>query len=280
MSGPGGSDKVDVIGHIIDGNILEYFSFFTGNVEKLHLPQFRNFDLSIGHSTITIPLKLFSITRHVVFMWVAAFLLILIFVLLYPKRSLIPRGFQALFEPILLFLRDEIVRPVMGKEGDEFLPYLWTLFMFIWACNLLGLVPMGATATANISVTASLAFCTFCMIHGSGIKKFGFVAYAKSIVPPVPWFVLPLMIVVEVMGLLVKPIALTIRLAANMVAGHAVLLSIMGFIFIFKSWFLSIGVVFAAMAICLLELIVAVVQAYIFTFLSTVFIGMAINPEH
>lgn len=280
MSGPGGSDKVDVIGHIIDGNKLEYFNFFTWNVNTLDLPRFKNISLNIGHNTIEIPLSLLSITRHVVFMWIAAALLIVIFVLLYNKRSLVPRGVQAFFEPILLFLRDEIVRPIMGKEGDVFLPYLWTLFMFIWTCNLLGLVPMGATATANISVTASLALCTFCMIHGSGIKKFGFVPYAKSIVPHVPWFVLPLMIVVEVMGLLVKPVALTIRLAANMVAGHAVLLSIMGFIFIFKSWFLSIGVVFAAMAICLLELIVAVVQAYIFTFLSTVFIGMAINPEH
>lgn len=213
-------------------------------------------------------------------MWIAAFLLILIFVVLYPKRALIPRGVGALFEPVLLYLRDEVIRPVMGKEGDHYLPFLWTLFFFIWFCNLLGLVPLGATATANISVTASLALCTFVAIHGSGIKKFGFVAYAKSIVPQVPIFVLPLLIVVEVIGLIVKPVALTIRLAANMVAGHAVLLSILGFIFVFKSGFLAVGIVGATTAIFLLEVLVATIQAYIFTFLSTVFISMAINPEH
>jgi F-type H+-transporting ATPase subunit a len=288
MSGPAGAeDKVDVVGHIVDANYLEWFNPFTLSHGHIKLEPFKDMTVTLFENTalqmdVTLPLHLFSITKQVVMLWISAALCILVFVLLYAKQRLVPegKGVQSLFEPILLYIRDEVVRPVMGKEGDAFLPYLWTIFFFVFFCNFLGLVPMGATATANVNVTGALALCTFCMIHGSGIKKHGLWGYAKSIVPPVPFFVWPLMLVVELIGLLVKPFALMIRLAANMVAGHAVLLSIMGFIFIFKSWFITAGVLATVTAIFLLELIVAVIQAYIFTFLSTVFIGMAINPDH
>jgi F-type H+-transporting ATPase subunit a len=196
------------------------------------------------------------------------------------QRGEIPRGLRNFLEPVLFFVRDEVMMPNMGKEGLPYLPFLWTLFLFILTCNLLGLLPGGATATANISVTATLAVVSFFVTHFAGLRQNGPIHYVKSFMPPVPFWLIPLMFVVEVIGIAAKPFALAIRLWANMNSGHIVLLVIMGFIFIFKSW-IAVGIsVPASVALMLLELFVAVLQAYVFTFLTAVFMGLALHPEH
>jgi F-type H+-transporting ATPase subunit a len=225
-----------------------------------------------------------SITKHVVMMWFSAVICFLLFTYIGRQRSLVPKGIRNFFEMILLYLRDEVVYANMGpKNGEKFLPYIWTIFFFILFCNLLGLVPMGATATGNIAVTASLAICTFVVIHVSGMVHYGPLKYLKIAFLVGPWPLWPLMMVVEGLGHLVKPFALTIRLFANMISGHILIMVIFGFIFMFTGLVGAAvtGVtVIGAMAIYLLEVMVAFIQAFIFALLSTVFINMAMHAEH
>ncbi len=260
-------DKIDIIHHLADSNVLE-FSILSVDV-TVPLPHFELFGMDL------------SITKHVVMMWLATTLMVAIFPLICNRKSLVPTGFRNFFEAILLFLRDDVVRTNIGKEdGDRFLPYLWTLFFFILFCNLLGLIPFGATATGNFSVAVGLALISFVVIHLAGIQKNGLKHYLESIVPPVPKALWPLMLVVEVLGHLIKPAALAIRLFANMSAGHVVLLAFLGFIFTFKN-IPVIGIsVLAACAVNMLEIFVAFLQAYIFVFLTSVFIGMSVHPQH
>jgi F-type H+-transporting ATPase subunit a len=187
-----------------------------------------------------------------------------------------------------LAIRDEMVRPVLGKEdGDRFLPYFLSVFFFILFMNLMGLVPGGATATASIYVTAALALTTFMAMIGCGMVAQGPLAFFKNLVPHVPGWLWPLMFVVEILGLLVKPFALMIRLFANMTGGHLVVLSFMGLIFFFAGtehgvagWGISpVAVGFAAF-IMIIEGFVALLQAYIFTQLSIIFVGASVHPEH
>lgn len=224
-----------------------------------------------------------GITKHVWMMWIAAAVLIVALNIAARQRGGKgdpPGGLRKLFEPIILFIRDAVVIPNMGQAGLPFLPFLVTLFLFILVCNLLGLVPGQATATANISVTATLAVLSALVTHGAGIRRNGVVKYMKSIVPHVPLALWPLMLVVELIGIVAKPFALAIRLWANMNAGHVVILILLGFIFIFKSWpVVGISVV-GVQFIYALELFVAVLQAYVFTFLTAVFMGLALHPEH
>jgi F-type H+-transporting ATPase subunit a len=169
------------------------------------------------------------------------------------------------------------------KNGQKYLPYVWTIFFFILFCNVLGLVPMGATATGNIAVTASLAICTFLVTHISGMLHYGPLKYLRSAFLVGPWPLWPLMAVVEGLGHLVKPFALTIRLFANMIGGHILILVIFGFMFMFTGFvgatITGISVI-GVVVISLLELMVALIQAFIFALLSTVFINMAIHAEH
>ena len=225
-----------------------------------------------------------SITKHVVMMWFSAVICFLLFTYIGRQRSLVPKGIRNFFEMILLYLRDEVVYANIGpKNGEKFLPYIWTIFFFILFCNLLGLVPMGATATGNIAVTASLAICTFVVIHVSGMVHYGPLKYLKIAFLVGPWPLWPLMLVVEGLGHLVKPFALTIRLFANMISGHILIMVIFGFIFMFTGLVGAAvtGVsVIGAVAIYLLEVMVAFIQAFIFALLSTVFINMAVHAEH
>lgn len=221
----------------------------------------------------------YGITKHVWMVWIAAVILIVLLSLAFRKRSATPSGVTNLLEALLLFIRDEVVVPNMGHEGMRYLPFLWTLFMFVLTLNLIGLVPGGATATGNISVTATLAVLSFLMTQFAGVRQNG-VHYITGLVPKVPWWLYPLMLVCELIGLVAKPFALAIRLWANMNGGHIVLLVILGFIFIFKSW-IAVGVsVPFTVLLMLLELFVAVLQAYVFTFLTSVFMGIALHPEH
>ena len=193
-----------------------------------------------------------------------------------------------LFAGFAMWIRDEMVYPVMGKElGRRFLPYFLTVFFFILFMNLMGLVPFSATATASIFVTSALALTTFLAMVGCGMAVQGPVAFWKNLVPHVPAALWPLMFVVEVIGLLVKPFALLIRLFANMSGGHMVVLSFMGLIFFMAQlWGTAggwgstpIGVGFAVF-IMIIEGFVAMLQAYIFTQLSIIFVHASVHPEH
>jgi F-type H+-transporting ATPase subunit a len=182
---------------------------------------------------------------------------------------------------LIVFVRDEIAHPTIGKGYEKFLPYLLTVFFFILTCNFLGLIPYGSTATSNISVTATLAILSFIVIQAGGIIKNGLIGYFKGLIPlGVPVFLLPVMFIVELLGLFTKPFALAIRLFANMTAGHIVILALIGLIFILKTIVVAPVSVAFALFIYLLEILVALLQAYIFTMLSSLFIGMAVHQEH
>lgn len=195
-----------------------------------------------------------------------------------------------IFAGFALWVRDEMVYPVMGKQvGAKFLPYLLTLFFFILFMNLLGLVPGAATATASVFVTAGLALLTFLVMFFGGMAAQGPVAYWKNLVPHVPLAIWPIMFVVELVGILVKPFALMIRLFANMTGGHMVVLSFMGLIFVaarpellgaIGAYATSPLLVGFGVFIMIIESFVALLQAYVFTMLSILFIQASIHPEH
>lgn len=260
----GGGDWI--LHHVMDGNYLDFEPFGT-----IYLPHLQFFGIDI------------SITKHVVFLWIVALLLILTFLMVSKnyKKSLIPHGFTNFIETIIVFVRDEIVAPTIGRGHEKFLPYLLTAFFFILFSNFIGLIPYSSTVTSNIAVTATLAAFTFFATQLGGIIHHGLFGYFKGLIPPgMPIALLPLIVLVEIFGLFTKPFALCIRLFANMTAGHVVILSLIGLIFIMKTWFIAPISVGFALFIYFLELLVALIQAYIFTMLSSLFIGMAVHQDH
>jgi F-type H+-transporting ATPase subunit a len=188
------------------------------------------------------------------------------------------------------WIRDEMVYAVMGKEaGRKYVPYFCYLFFFIAFMNLIGLVPGSVTATASICVTGAMALVTFMMIVGGGIREQGFLAYFKNLLPHgLPIALMPLMVVVEAMGLIIKPVALAIRLFANMLAGHLVIYSFIGLIFLFAkmmnmgvfAWATAIPAIGMAVFIYVIESFITLLQAYIFTYLSLIFVQLALHPDH
>jgi len=217
-------------------------------------------------------------TKHVIMMWIASALLLLVVLSAVRRRSLVPRGLYNFVELLVAFVRNELAVPNIGKrDADRFLPYLLTAFFFILFVNLFGLIPYTGTATANVNVTVCLALFTFLITQYAAIKAMGVGAYLAHLTGGVPrslwplWFI---MIPVEFLGLFTKPFALTVRLFANMVAGHFVILALLGLIFAISVWVAPASVALA-LAIFMLELFVAFVQAYIFTMLSSLFIGAA-----
>lgn len=241
-----------------------------------------------------------GISKHVIGLFLVGLALLVTFI---PfgralERDYVPRGRLVNFlEVILLFIRDEVTRPFLGKEGDKFLPVLWTFFFFVLYCNLLGLFPLlpipvehhgktimswsTVTPTGQIWVTGALAFTAAVWWHGHGIREQGFLAYVKNIVPGgLPgWLIVP-MFVIECFSHVIKPAALMIRLWANMLGGHAVLYAMLGMIFLFGSAWVGLVSVPVGVAVYFLELFVAFLQAYVFTFLVTVFLGAAVHPDH
>lgn len=232
-----------------------------------------------------------SISKHLVFAWLGMFVVIFIMTRMagmYKRgvgRDTAPKGvFQNLFETLIMFVRDDIARPNLGDKADKYLPYLLTAFFFILTCNLLGLVPFGATATSNLMVTAVLATFTFVLTQLGGTKDY----WMHILWPPgIPAFVKPILMPVEILGIFTKPIALAIRLFANLTAGHLVILSLIGLIFSFAKIFgPTVGYAVApvsiafALFIYFLELLVSFIQAYVFTMLSALFIGMAVQEHH
>jgi F-type H+-transporting ATPase subunit a len=225
-----------------------------------------------------------SITKHVLWLFVAAILLALSLWSATRKRpkDLIAAGVTPnIAEALTLYIRDEIAVKNIGEhDADRYTPYLATAFFFILFCALLGMLPWASTVTGNLSVTATLAAFTFVVTQAAGMRTQGFVGYWLHLVPAgVPWWLYPIMIPVELMGLFAKPFALCVRLFANMIAGHIVIFFLLGLIFLLGSiWVAPVSVAFA-FAIYLLEIFVALIQAYIFTMLSAVFIGMAAHPH-
>ncbi len=250
----------------------------------LHLPHWE--PLHIAGLTIDL-----SPTKHVVFMVIAA-LLVTIFSVLVARavtgkfKDKAPGGFANAIEAMVLYFRDEIVRRNIGHGADGFTPFILTLFFFILTMNLLGLVPWGASPTGNIMVTGALAIVSLIVIEVSGFFALGPGGYAKTIFyapkgmgPVGTAIMLVIMTPVELVGKLAKPFALMVRLFANMTAGHTVILSLIGLIFVFGEvagirWGVAGGAVGMSLAMMLLEIFVAFLQAYIFAMLTSVFIGL------
>ena len=266
----GGNVFAELLHHVQDSRELET------PFGPIHLPQFAPFH--VGGITIDM-----SITKHVVFLWAAA-VLIVVLAIWVTRRNVkrpVPRGFGNVFEVMVLFIRDEVALPNMGPGGLKYMPYLLTTFFFILTMNLIGLFPYGATATGNVSVTAGLAIIAFVMIQASAIRAQGVGHYLKHLTGGVHWALWPIMVPIEILGLFTKPFALCIRLFANMTGGHVVIVSLIGLIFLFQSYLIAVVPIGFAVGIYFLELFVAFLQAYIFTMLTSLFMGFGIQAaEH
>lgn len=279
---------------------------------------------SLEHPLIKLPTVFgidMSVTKHVFMLWLVAgiiFLLVTWAVRKYLKQErLIPSGFMGVLEIAVEFIRDSIVRPNVGNKWVmTWTPMLLTLFLFIFVANLIGIIPIfdvlellnstvihasedsffarmlhgGVTATGNFNVTAGLAMVTFFAIIVAGTRAHGFVKHWANLVPHgLAWPIYFLLIPIEIIGMFVRPFALTMRLAANMTGGHIAILAILSFVFIFAELFgravagVGVGILFSVplgVAISGLEIVVILVQAYVFTLLTAVFIGMAIHAHH
>jgi F-type H+-transporting ATPase subunit a len=283
-----GHDAKDIITpHITDSRRIDYpcFDRAEGFVCEHEIAQWA--PIHIGGMTLDL-----TPTKHVVWMAIAA--LVAAIVLLsaasshsrYSRDEGRPRGFSAGIEAVVLYLRDQVVLRNVGPHGEKYVPFVLTLFFFILFANLFGLIPYGSTATGNISVTATLAIVTFIVVEIAGMRAQGAgylntIFYWNKDLPlymRVPMFVI--MTPVELMGKFTKPFALAIRLFANMTAGHVVVLALIGLIFTFGSYFVAIAPVLMSVAIMLLELFVAFLQAFIFAMLASVFIGQIRSAHH
>lgn len=228
------------------------------------------------------PVYDFSITKNVLFVFIdAALMLILFFAVArgYRKNEgKAPRGIQSFFEPVIIFVRDEIVKPNIGeKKYERYLPYMLSLFFFIWFGNILGLLPGAANMTGNIAVTMVLAVGTFLWTNLSGNKH-----YWKHIfnTPGVPMMLKPIIVPVEIIGMFTKPVSLMVRLFVAITAGHIVILSLLSLTFIFHSFAVGIGTTVVVTVITFIEILVATIQAYVFTMFSSMYIGMAVDDHH
>lgn len=255
-----------------------------------HMRDSKEIEIPFGH--FEIPLHLpkvhvagidfdFAITKHVFFMLLCALLLVVVAVVAARKnrKSLVPTGVGNLMEVFIVFMRDEVVIPNMGKSGLSYMPYILTTFFFILIMNIAGLIPYGSTATSNVSVTGALALIAFLMIQAAAIRAQGlkhYLAHLTGGVHPILW---PIMIPIEILGLFTKPFALCIRLFANMTGGHIVILSLIGLIFIFRSWVIAPVPILFALSINMLEIFVAVLQAYVFVMLTSLFMGLGMQTE-
>ncbi len=219
-----------------------------------------------------------SITKSVLMVVVVSLLMILIFggIARSYKNSLVPTGAGKILEPLILFIRDDIAKPNIGPKYKKYMGYLLTIFFFILFLNIFGLLPFGINVTGNIAITAALAIFTFLITQFTANKT-----YWQHIfwMPGLPWPMKIVMMPIEIIGMFIKPFALLIRLFANMTAGHIVIMSLIAMIYVFKNVIAGVAFPFLTFVLYLLEILVAFLQAYIFTMLSAVYFGMA-NEEH
>ena len=258
-----------ILHHVLDSHEIEVpFTQLKIHLPVLHLPE------ALGGLDI-------SITKHVVMMWLASAILFGAFVIAARRRAEpVPRGLRNVLEVMMVFLRDEVARKAIPHGSDRFVGYLMSTFFFILSCNVLGLIPGTATATGNISVTASLAVIAFLVIHVGGIRENGLLGHVKNLVPSgLPAWLVPVMFVLELLTTFIRPFALCIRLFANMMAGHIVILAFVSLIFIL-GWAVAPVAVAFTLFVYTLEVMVALLQAYIFTMLTAQFIGMSVHPAH
>ena len=220
------------------------------------------------------------LTVHGLMVLICATLLVTLFGLLYRRNDPVPRGLSNVLEVFVQFIRDGIAIPNLGSDdGRRMTPLFCSFFFFVLGMNLMGLVPLFATATSNVSVTAAMALVTLAFMVFGSIYKNGVGGFVKCFVPHgVPWPVLILLVPIEFAGMFIKAFALTIRLFANMLAGHIVIFSLLGLVYIFGA--AAFPAVALALGIYFLELFVAFLQAYIFTLLSAMFIGQMYHPAH
>src|SRR5881296_590960 len=275
-----GRNEIDIVHHLANSHTLEIPSFRPPYYKEIALPQFTPF--RVGRLEIDL-----SPTRHVVFLVLAALLVGLVFV--YTSRAVArahaqgrpPRGFPAAMEAMALYIRQEVILPNVGPHGEGYVNYLLTVFFFILTCNLLGLLPWSATPTSNIAVTGAMAALSLVVIEISGMRALGLKGYLGTIffLPHgLPTALKPVMLIImtpiEIIGKLAKPFALAVRLFANMTAGHVVVLALIGLTFFFQSYLVGVAASVMAMLIMVLELFVAFLQAFVFTLLTSVFIGL------
>lgn len=225
----------------------------------------------------------FSITKNVAALFISVIVILIIFANVagsYKKRAgKAPRGLQSWIEPLIVFVRDDIARPNIGYKFEKFMPLLLTIFFFIWINNLLGLVPIfpgSANVTGNIAVTMVLSAIVLVVVNVNGNKYY----WSHIFKPDVPFWLLPIMWIVEIIGVFSKPFALMIRLFANITAGHIIVLSLISLIFIFKTLAIAPVSVAFVLFMYVLELLVAFLQAFIFTMLTALFIGTAVEEHH
>lgn len=223
----------------------------------------------------------FSLTKNVISMLISVVIILWLFLSTakaYKNTGITsaPKGKQSFLEPLILFIRDDVAKTNIGSKSDKFVPYLLSLFFFIWINNLLGLLPFGANLTGNIAVTLVLAVITFIITNVNGNKAY----WSHVFKPHAPVAIWPILIPIEFAGLFIKPVALMIRLFANITAGHIIVISLVGLIFIFKTLYISPVAVGFALFIDVLELLVAFLQAYIFTMLTALYIGSAVADHN
>jgi len=228
------------------------------------------------------PLDL-SITKNVLSLLFSVIILLLVFISIARTYSVkgvrAPKGVQSVLEPFIMFIRDDVAIPNLGKNYARFMPFLLTLFFFIWINNVLGLIPFfpgGANLTGNISLTLTLALITFILTNINGKRSY----WGHIFTPAVPWPLWIIMVPVEIIGVFIKPLALTIRLFANITAGHVLVLSLIGLIFIFKTSLVAVAAIPFTVFISVIELLVGFLQAFIFTLLASLYIGTAMEEHH
>ena len=294
-----------IIEHVLDNHV---WHFFDGHYGTLYLPVIvydrsqglevfssRNFydehhnpvdynGYRLKHNTIYLGENKtldFSITKNVMMLFLNASILVAVMISVSrayrTNTGKAPKGLQSFIEPIVVFVKDEIVKPNIGPKYERYLPYLLTLFFFVLFGNLLGLLPGSGNLTGNIAVTMTLAVFTFLITNISGNRN-----YWKHILwtPGVPLPLRVIILPVEVIGIFTKPFSLMIRLFAAITAGHIVLLSLLSLTFIFESWVVGIGSSIFVLFISLIELLVAGIQAYVFTLFTSLYIGLAVEEHH
>lgn len=236
-----------------------------------------------GEADASVKILDFSITRNIASMWMAIIILLLVFLSIsstYKKRvGKGPKGLQSVMEPLIMFVRDDIAIPNIGVKYAKYIPLLLTMFFFILVNNLLGLVPFfpgGYNLTGNIAVTLVLSTITLLVVNFSGNKYY----WKHIFAPDIPLWLYVIMVPVEIIGIISKPFALMIRLFANITAGHIIVLSLISLIFIFKTLYVAPASVLFVVFMDTIELLVAFLQAYIFTMLTALFIGMAVEEHH
>jgi F-type H+-transporting ATPase subunit a len=294
----------ELFGHVEDSTSFHLPRAFTSHDDHGHIelpqplaPDEPLFEMHTGNALLDDTIKPLDLrlTKFMVLEVIIALIICVLFIVLAMriKGGKVPKGkLWNLLEVFLLYIRNQIARPCIGDhDADRFVPFLWTMFFFVLGCNLMGMIPWMGSPTGALATTGALALTTFLVVCGSSIKQFGFFGFLKAQVPhmdlpkPIAIGLVPLIFVIEILGLFIKHCVLAVRLLANMMAGHVVLSVVMAFIAASAVAGQAIwgGVtaasVLGATALSLLELFVAFLQAYIFTFLSALFIGAAVHPH-